>query len=114
MNMKTKVLIIDDDAMIRGALTRLLIKRGFGVIECTPDQALTALTVQSYDAVVMDYTGHPVPMWVRLAKTAPVIVWTGEICDDLPGTDGVYGVCRKPEDPVELLIGLRVERFGGL
>ena len=104
-----RVLVVDDDAAIRGLFVALL-RRVDVTVECASDGrvALELLALGSYDLIFLDLmmprvNGFEVLDYLRLEKPsllATVVVTTGIAERQLNRLDseGVRGVLRKPFD----------------
>ncbi len=97
-----RVLLIDDERMIRRAVARDLARRGLEVTEAADGvKGLEMLETQPFDLVVLDLsmpnmTGDKVLAKIRAIRSAPpVIVVTGHLPDDCDLT-GAATVLLKP------------------
>lgn len=123
----TRVLIIEDDAAVRGAVRTLLLRAGFEPIEA-PDGATglaRALGVPAPDLIVLDLIlpdiyGLEVLGRLRLAgRTTPVVVVSAldTVVDRVAAIEaGADDYIAKPYDPSELTTRLRstLRRVGAL
>jgi len=112
-----RVLVVEDDFDLSGALTRLLTRRGFHVTHCTHGaEALHLLEQELFELVVLDL-GLPgmdgLQMLQRLRARGlalPVLVLTarGAVGDRVAGLNaGADDYLAKPFDPDELEARLR-------
>jgi two-component system response regulator MprA len=114
---KRRVLVVDDDRAIRGALERVLLLEGYEV-EVVPDgaAALTALSERPADAVLLDLMmpgvdGLTVCRVLRAERNrVPILMLTArtETSDRVAGLDaGADDYLAKPFELDELLARLR-------
>jgi len=77
-----RILIIDDDDGIRRVLRRVLERAGHDVTDLNPDEsdAQAALAAGQHRAALLDFSGHPIRLWVAVARANGIrpIVVTGE------------------------------------
>jgi DNA-binding response OmpR family regulator len=112
-----KVLVVEDDFDLSGALTRLLTRRGFHVTHCTHgSEALQLLDQDLFDLMVLDL-GLPGMDGLQLLQRVrgrglalPVLVLTarGAVEDRVAGLNaGADDYLAKPFEPDELEARLR-------
>jgi DNA-binding response OmpR family regulator len=112
-----RVLVVEDDFDLSGALTRLLTRRGFHVVHCTQgEEALQRLGQDLFELMVLDL-GLPgmdgLQLLQRLRASGlrlPVLVLTarGAVGDRVAGLNaGADDYLAKPFDPDELEARLR-------
>jgi len=112
-----RVLVVEDDFDLSGALMRLLTRRGFQATHCTDGMsALQVLQQSSFELVVLDL-GLPGMDGLQLLQrlrdrgfTMPVLVLTarGAVGDRIAGLNiGADDYMAKPFDPDELEARLR-------
>lgn len=112
-----RVLVVEDDFDLSGALTRLLTRRGFHVVHCTHGtEAMQLLEQDVFELVVLDL-GLPGMDGLQLLQrlrgrglTLPVLVLTarGAVGDRVAGLNaGADDYLAKPFDPDELEARLR-------
>lgn len=93
-----RVLVADDEVLIRTALRRLLERRGHSVLEaCDAAEAIALLGSGSFDAVLVDRRmpgeGTAVLAWLRENRfPGVVILMTGELAGDV--REACEGVVR--------------------
>ena len=120
-----KVLLVEDDFDLGGALTRVLMRRGFQVEHCTEGApALQWVERERFDLVLLDLglpgmDGLQVLQRLRArGHTVPVMVLTarGAVGDRVAGLNaGADDYLAKPFDPDELEARLRaLARRSGL
>ncbi len=110
---RCNVLIVDDDAAIRGQLRGVLEDEGHTVHEAADaDRAYAALDQQRFDVVLLDLRmpgTHGLDALVRLREQAPdtaVVIVSGEGTVDnavKAGQRGAFDFVVKPPDPERLL-----------
>lgn len=112
-----RVLVVEDDFDLSGALIRLLTRRGFHAVHCTHGtEALQRLDQELFDLIVLDL-GLPGMDGLQLLQrvrarglTQPVLVLTarGAVGDRVAGLNaGADDYLAKPFDPDELEARLR-------
>ena len=112
-----RVLVVEDDFDLSGALIRLLTRRGFHTAHCThATEALQLLSQELFDLIVLDL-GLPGMDGLQLLQrlrarglTQPVLVLTarGAVGDRVAGLNaGADDYLAKPFDPDELEARLR-------
>ena len=111
------LLVVDDDARLRGLLQRYLAEQGFRVsVAADAASARQALGAMAFDLLVLDVmmpgeTGLQLVASLRDAgKTMPVLMLTarGEPDDRVAGLEaGVDDYLAKPFDPRELALRIR-------
>ena|ERR1051326_1256979 len=117
------ILIVDDDAAIRGILFDLLSPNHECNTASSADQALQYLEIENYDLVITDVempglTGVELLKRVQLKDLAtPVIVISGKHNEEGPGSIldlGAFAYLTKPFklDEVELLVERAVMTSG--
>jgi DNA-binding response OmpR family regulator len=111
-----RVLVVDDEPMVREVLARYLSKEGFTVDAASDGQeALDAFASTRPDLVLLDLMlpridGHEVFARMRLAAPTPVIMLTarGEETDRVVGLDlGADDYVTKPFSPREVVARVR-------
>jgi DNA-binding response OmpR family regulator len=121
--MKPRILVVDDDEVLRRPLQRVLEANGYDVLAvATAEDALTSLVGATVHLVVTDrglpgMDGRELIRRLRIERPAlPVLLITGDPGLDLEGEVGSFGALQKPFEPEQLLAlveqGLR--RVGGL
>jgi two-component system, OmpR family, KDP operon response regulator KdpE len=112
----TRLLVVEDDAPLRGALGTTFRARGFEVVEAeSGEEGLRAHTAQRPDAVVLDLSlpgidGMHVLREIRMRSQIPVVVLTvRDLRDDkIAALDaGADDYVTKPFDTEELLARIR-------
>lgn len=97
-----RVLVADDEPLIRSALRRLLERRGHHVqAACDAFEALALLDTQTFDAVLVDMRmpGGGASVLARLAEmgfTGPRILMTGDLAADAVGVSQGVRHLQKP------------------
>ena len=112
------VLIVDDDADLRGVTAEILSLHGYNVVEAADGRiALACLVEWVPDLVILDLHMPVMDGWEfraeqqeladeRLADI-PVLVLTGEIITDHEVVQlNAAGLVRKPYEPDELLVAV--------
>jgi len=101
-----KILVIDDDKIIRILLTKLLQVEGFEVSYAdTGDIALKEITKKNYDAVIMDFnlgkvTAEEILLKMKISNIKkPVILISGSDLDELDKFKDSYCVERVLQKP---------------
>ena len=106
-----RVLVVDDDAEVRGLLTSILVRRNMVVDQATDGrQALDLLSSNKYAVVLLDLMmpdidGFHVLKALEDARVQPVVlVVTGAERSQLGELDAkrIHGIVRKPFDPEDL------------
>ncbi|MGJ8669547.1 MAG: response regulator transcription factor [Oceanococcus sp.] len=114
--MKTRVAVIDDDALLRDALTEYLDSNGFETLSLDGGAALRAqLDSQPPDLVILDLVmpeedGLSILRWLRGVSDVPVIMLTSNdtTTDRVVGLElGADDYIAKPADYRELLARVR-------
>ena len=114
--MTTRILVVDDEAPLRRALTTSLEARGFGVVQATSgEQAVVLAADRHCDLMVLDLglgdlEGLEVLQRIRAFSTMPVIVLTARHTqgDKVALLDaGADDYVTKPFDTEELLARIR-------
>ena len=120
MEIRRKVLVIDDERPIRGLLKNLLGRWGYEVEEASDGgQAIERLQQVNFDLLILDILMPVMDGWEvlkavksRLKMNVPVIVLSGksnELNDMIKGYDmGAGYYITKPFTPSQLLYGLRM------
>jgi DNA-binding response OmpR family regulator len=115
----SRVLIVDDDPLVREGLERLFREEGLQVtLAANGKEALKAIADQRPDALVLDFnmpdmTGHEVCRRVRADPTAnaiAILILTGEKSSELPADSlngGADDYVAKPFNMKELLARVR-------
>ncbi|HEY4184901.1 MAG TPA: ATP-binding protein [Polyangia bacterium] len=104
--MSGRVLVVDDEDMVRGMLRRVFESRGLEVHEAaSAAQARAVLERRTVDLVFLDHSmpaesGLAALPSLRALTSAPVILFTGH-APELP--DDVATLLRKPANPDEIL-----------
>ena len=111
------LLVVDDDARLRGLLQRFLAEQGFRIsVAADAAAARQALAAMAFDLLVLDVmmpgeSGLELVASLREAgKTVPVLMLTarGEPDDRVAGLEaGVDDYLAKPFDPRELALRIR-------
>jgi len=113
-----RVLVAEDDSAIRNLLLRVLGRAGFDIEAVTNGRdAIAHLTVQPYDAVVLDLmmpeaSGFEVLAWIRREKREVgkklVVVTAAADRDTRQIAEGdVFAIIRKPFDIADLVTCVR-------
>jgi len=115
--MQGRILVIDDNALVRESFTELLRHRGYDVEQASDgEEALDVVRTRSIDLAIVDVmmpTMGGLEFRQRLQETAPdvkTILVTGEpsqleelMEDDVEFMSGKVAVLYKPVHPVKLL-----------
>jgi len=111
------VLVVDDDAQLRGFLRASLELGGYAVVEAdSGEQALAAIADRSPDLVLLDLVMPGVDGWQLLRRlqerhgSIPVIMFSGTLAQQgaLEAAErGAQGFVGKPFDPDDLLAQAR-------
>jgi two-component system response regulator ResD len=113
---RQRVLVVDDEPMVRDVLSRYLERDGFDVIEAADGRAaIDRIGEQQPDLVVLDLMlpeidGYEVLRTMRASSTAPVIMLTarGEETDRIVGLElGADDYVTKPFSPREVVARVR-------
>lgn len=107
--MKARILVVDDDDVLRRPLQRTLEAKGYDVLAVTTaEEALTSLAVTPVDLVVTD-RGLPGMDGAALIRRLrherpelPVLLMTGRPGLDLDGEACPFAVLGKPFEPEQL------------
>ncbi len=111
-----KVLVVDDEPMVREVLSRYLQREGFGVREAADgEEALARFTQETPDIVLLDLMlpkidGLEVFRRMRATSSTPVIMLTakGEETDRVVGLElGADDYVTKPFSPREVIARVR-------
>jgi two-component system, OmpR family, response regulator ResD len=111
-----KVLVVDDEPIVRDVVTRYLRRDGFETVEADSGEEAKALLEASRPAlVVLDVmlpgiSGLELCQWIRANSTLPVILLTarGEEADRIVGLElGADDYVTKPFSPRELAVRVR-------
>jgi DNA-binding response OmpR family regulator len=111
-----RVLVVDDEPMVRDVLSRYLEREGYDVIEAADGRsALDRIGEQDPDLVVLDLMlpevdGYEVLKGIRASSTTPVIMLTarGEETDRIVGLElGADDYVTKPFSPREVVARIR-------
>lgn len=110
---KRKILVVDDEVMIRRVLKRFFDKEGYETFEATSEK--TAIEMfrlnRPFDAVLCDISlsgddGWKVVEYVQRAHpSTPIMVMSGAIQDGVR-TDLTFSILYKPFSPSELIEAL--------
>jgi DNA-binding response OmpR family regulator len=112
----TKVLVVDDEPMVREVLSRYLEKEGFAVCAAADgEEALTLFAAEAPDIVLLDLMlpkidGLEVFRRMRASGSTPVIMLTakGEETDRVVGLElGADDYVTKPFSPREVIARVR-------
>lgn len=115
----SRILVVDDDAQIRGLLRRLLTSAGYAVEECaTAEEALAGIRADPPDLVFLDLnlpdrSGHEVLEAIRsdpATRLLPVVMLTGQATTAekmRAQAEGVTDFVAKPFSLEELLPRVR-------
>ncbi len=110
------LLVVDDDARLRGLLRRFLAGNGFRVtVAADAAEARARLSALEFDLIVLDVmmpgeTGLELTRDPEVARRAPVLLLTamGEAGDRIAGLEaGADDYLPKPFEPRELLLRVR-------
>jgi two-component system cell cycle sensor histidine kinase/response regulator CckA len=111
--LRGRLFLVDDDALVRRALARVLTRCGVEVVELAgPNEALAELASAPPDVAIIDFAmpemrGDELLRRLRTAApTLPVIVLSGHVPADV-ALDGVAAVLHKPIGADELVAVLR-------
>jgi DNA-binding response OmpR family regulator len=116
LNGKEHVLVVDDDAALRGLLTRYLTENGFAVTAVADGVAMTgALAEQRPELVILDLMlpgedGFSLARRLRSGGDIPIVMLSarGEEVDRIVGLEiGADDYLPKPFNPRELLARIR-------
>jgi DNA-binding response OmpR family regulator len=117
MAQRVKILLVDDDASIRNALTKALRLDDFEVFAAaTPEEAFTQFKQRSFDIVLLDIhlgsgNGWDLLQQLRLLQPGvPAIMMTGNQDEIHRGSTrgiAVHALLEKPFDPPVLFQKLR-------
>jgi two-component system KDP operon response regulator KdpE len=110
-----KVLVVDDDDLIRGTLRLNLSARGFTVLEAVDGNAALAAVDDTVDLVILDLglpdlDGTEVVAGIRAARDVPILVLSGrsETADKVQALDlGANDFVTKPFSVDEVLARVR-------
>ncbi|HEY3037040.1 MAG TPA: response regulator transcription factor [Streptosporangiaceae bacterium] len=111
-----RVLVVDDELMVRDVLSRYLLREGFAVdLAEDGERALAVFTANPPDLVVLDLMlpridGLEVFRRIRAAAATPVIMLTarGEVTDRIVGLEvGADDYVTKPFSPREVVARVR-------
>jgi DNA-binding response OmpR family regulator len=116
MRSNTRVLVVDDEAIVREVLSRYLVRDGFSVD--TADDggvAIDLLASGAHDLVVLDVMmpkidGIEVLRWIRMHQATPVIMLTAKSTetDRIAGLNlGADDYVVKPFSPAEIVARVR-------
>ena len=124
MRSSVRVLVVDDEAIVRDVLSRYLLRDGFSVDTAdNGETAIDLLTSDPHDLVVLDVMmpkidGIEVLRWIRMHRATPVIMLTAKTTesDRIAGLDlGADDYVVKPFSPAEVVARVRaVLRRAGL
>jgi DNA-binding NtrC family response regulator len=113
MDKKTSVLVLDDDIDFRKTLFKILIAKGYEVLEAESGfQAIDLLKKMAFDVILIDIkmpAMDGVQAYKRLKEIRPgtaVIMMTAFAVDDLiteAVKEGAYAILRKPLDMDEVI-----------
>jgi len=107
-----KVMVVDDEGMIRELLRNVLETAGYSILECEDGEAAVEMfraKFREIDLVILDLTMPRLSgqeTFVRMQgidPTARVLLSSGYSTDDIAVMDGVLGLLPKPYRPAELL-----------
>lgn len=108
-----RVLVVDDEPVLRGVLREILEIEGYAVVEASGrESALRACRENAIDAAVLDVSLPSIPGPQLLAKLReirpglPAVFISGHPASDIDGIDG-EGFLQKPLDRHALLNELR-------
>ena len=109
MNALRKVLVVDDDPVVRQSINRVLTNKGYAVITAeTGEEALRKLNEEKYDAVYTDIrmpgmSGLDVAEQIKARRPwTPVVIITGygtDAAEARAKAAGVSGFLHKPLSP---------------
>lgn len=109
MNALRKVLVVDDDPVVRQSINRVLTSKGYAVITAeTGEEALRKLNEEKYDAVYTDIrmpgmSGLDVAEQIKARRPwTPVVIITGygtDAAEARAKAAGVSGFLHKPLSP---------------
>lgn len=111
MSDATRVLVVDDDAEVRGLLTSILVQRNMVVDQASDGrEALDMLSRNKYSVVLLDLMmpsvdGLQLLQALDASRVQPVVlVVTGADRSKLGELDSkrIHGIVRKPFDPEDL------------
>jgi len=105
----SRILIIDDESIIRTSLGRMLMRNGYEVEEADSIETASTLPLDSYDAIVSDLRlpGDPGTSIISLVENTPVIIMTSyasvrSAVDSM--RNGAVDYISKPFDHDEMLM----------
>lgn len=116
MHANARVLVVDDEAIVRDVLSRYLVRDGFSVDTADDGEvAIDLLTTGSHDLVVLDVMmpkidGIEVLRWIRTNRATPVIMLTAKTTetDRIAGLNlGADDYVVKPFSPAEVVARVR-------
>src|SRR6476469_188686 len=117
-----RVLVVDDEPVVRDVLTRYLTHEGFEVEAAAGHAALTAIEAQPPNVIVLDLmlpklSGLELLRLVRLESSVPVIILSAKVSERerIAGLElGADDYVTKPYSPGEVVARVRaVLRRGG-
>lgn len=116
MRRNARVLVVDDEAIVRDVLSRYLMRDGFSVETADDGEvAIDLLTSGAHDLVVLDVMmpkidGIEVLRWIRTHQATPVIMLTAKSTetDRIAGLNlGADDYVVKPFSPAEIVARVR-------
>jgi DNA-binding response OmpR family regulator len=116
MRSNARVLVVDDEAIVRDVLSRYLMRDGFSVDTADDGEvAIDLLMSEAHDLVVLDVMmpkidGIEVLRWIRMHRTIPVIMLTAKSTetDRIAGLNlGADDYVVKPFSPGEIVARVR-------
>ena len=108
----SRILVVDDESMIRELLRNVLETAGYTILECEDGEQAADLfrgKFREIDLVILDLTMPKMSgqetfiLMQSIDPTARVLLSSGYSNDDLAVMDGVLGMLPKPYRPAELL-----------
>lgn len=112
--MAAKILIVDDEAVIRTLLTRILKGAGYAVTDAENGvEALEKIGTERFDLVLLDIMMPALDGWGVLARlrgradAPPVLVLSAYAEPDRALLEGAIGCIRKPFRSSDLLSNCR-------
>lgn len=116
--MKKKIIIIEDDADIRGVITYILQEQGFTIISMSSPESLDIMVDQQPDLVLIDewisyYPGHRLCLRIkqfhRLMHVPVIILSTSKDILNIMTECKADGYVRKPFDVAELVEAVQAQ-----
>ena len=105
-----KILVVDDELVVRKSLDRVLTNKGYAVVTANNgEEALSKIAAEKYDAVFADVlmpgmSGLEVTKAIKARQPwLPVVIITGASTEDEAKQAGADGFLKKPLAPEDIL-----------